>query len=148
MNVTLLEQAKHSIMADPNFNACSWEHCIAQHVCRVSKGLTPDTYGADEYYDVLSHSSCIQDHHVYSLAQILLDFTEEQRFALFFPANWPRQFTCNGDAFEANPSIWRDRENAIRRIDSFIATNGTDQESNQEQETAIEAIEERELVGV
>lgn len=34
--VQLLEKAKQSIAADPEFDMSSWSHCLANHVCRVA----------------------------------------------------------------------------------------------------------------
>ena len=39
MNVAILEAAKQSLLADPDFDMGTWDHCIAGHICKVS-GLT------------------------------------------------------------------------------------------------------------
>lgn len=135
MNVSLLEQAKYSIMSGP-FDMNSWSFCIAHHVASAAHMRDWDVCEVRNVLGIDSHTAA----------------------RLFHMFRWPTQFldgysnTVIQDAqvrgLSLSTTMAKDKERAIRRIDFFIATNGTDQESKEEElpEAAFSPTEE--LVGV
>jgi hypothetical protein len=105
MNVSVLERAKPSIMADHDFDMNDWDHCICSHIVR---GV-----GIADIDQITDHS----------IAILLLQLTPDeigivQR--LFFWSCWP-------DQFKQGVRSCVSRANACRRIDYLIETNGTDE---------------------
>jgi hypothetical protein len=105
MNVSVLERAKPSIMADHDFDMNDWDHCICSHIVRGA-GVTDIDQITDQ-----------------SIAIHLLQLTPDERGIvqrLFFWSRWP-------DQFKQGLRSCVSRENACRRIDYLIETNGTDE---------------------
>lgn len=131
MNIELLERTKASIM-DNQFNMCFWSHCVAGHACRVSG-------------DVINREDMIVStgQHVKPRAAGLLGLEPDQKDRLFAISKWPVQFHMDKHTYDtwSDHPVVTDKENAIRRIDFFIATNGTDIE-----QPVTKVVEDRELV--
>lgn len=106
MRTALLEKAKKSILSE-QFSMANWCTCVAAHVIHARHGVWPVFSTSDTGHTAAAY----------------LGISPEEATRLFYLSNWPRKFVLGvGDV---SPS-WTNKENVIKRIDHFIATDGTD----------------------
>jgi len=104
MNVELLERTKAAIMGENDFSMGTWCKCIGHYVCIAA--------------DIKAERNSID---VFAAIEPLLGISHDQAKRLCYLELWPVQFGST------KWHLWsKNKENAIRRIDYFIATNGTD----------------------
>lgn len=111
MNVAILEKAKHSILADPEFSMADWGHCIGQHVCRAARGSS----------EPVIPKQTVPGYQLSYLGEEVIEglgVNHTTMNKLCYYGYWPRQFMYERA---------HNKEQAIRRIDHFIATDGTDE---------------------